>query len=55
MTLDEMRRRILAPHIEEYIRILLEDDILQAYGISGSGILNVIKGNEQENNAGKTR
>ena len=46
MTLDEMRRGILAPHMEEYLRVLLEDDVPQAYGISGSGILNVIKGNE---------
>jgi len=44
MTLDEMRRGDLAPHMEEYIRVLLEDDVPQAYGISGSGILNVVKG-----------
>ena len=42
MTLDEMRQGILAPHMEEYLRVLLEDDIPQAYGISGSGIFNVI-------------
>ena len=35
----------LATHMEEYIRVLLEDDVPQAYGISGSGILNVVKGN----------
>ncbi len=45
MTLDEMRHGGLAPHMEEYIRVLLEDDVPQAYGISGSGILNVVKGN----------
>jgi 8-oxo-dGTP diphosphatase len=45
MALDEMRHGGLAPHMEEYIRVLLEDDVPQAYGISGSGILNVVKGN----------
>ena len=43
MTLDEMRRGGLAPHMEEYIRVLLEDDLPQAYGISGSGKLEVVK------------
>ena len=42
MTLDEMRRGGLAPHMEEYIRVLLDDDVSQAYGISGSGILEVV-------------
>ena len=42
MTLDEMRKGGLAPHMEEYIRVLLEDDIPQAYGISGSGVLQVV-------------
>ena len=43
MTLDEMRKGGLAPHMEEYLRVLLEDDIPQAYGISGSGKLGVVK------------
>ena len=43
MTLDEMRQGGLAPHMEEYIRVLLEDDVPQAYGISGSGKLGVVK------------
>ena len=43
MTLDEMRRGGLAPHMEEYISVLLEDDVPQAYGISGSGRLESIK------------
>ena len=43
MTLDEMRQGGLAPHMEQYLRVLLEDDIPQAYGISGSGVLNVVK------------
>ena len=43
MTLDGMRRGGLAPNMEEYIRVLLEDDAPQAYGISGKGGLNVIK------------
>ena len=37
-----MRNGGLAPHMEEYIRVLLEDDIPQAYGISGSGKLEAI-------------
>ena len=44
MTLGEMRKGGLAPHMEEYIRVLLEDDVPQAYGISGSGRLNAIAG-----------
>lgn len=43
MTLDEMRQNGLAPHMEEYIRILLDDDVPQAYGISGSNKLEVIQ------------
>ncbi|NLT46228.1 MAG: NUDIX domain-containing protein [Thermotogaceae bacterium] len=42
MTLDEMRRGELAPHMEEYLRVLLEDDVPQAYGISGSGKLDIV-------------
>ena len=42
MTLDEMRRGGLAPHMEEYIRVMLENDVPLAYGISGSGRLNII-------------
>lgn len=38
MTLDEMRQGGLAPHMEEHLRVLLEDDIPQAYGISGEGL-----------------
>jgi len=44
MTLEEMRSGGLAPHMEEYIRVLLEEDVPQAYGISGSGILKIVKG-----------
>lgn len=43
MTLDEMRKGGLAPHMEEYIRVILEDEVPQAYGISGSGILAVLE------------
>lgn len=43
MTLDEMRKGGLAPHVEEYIRILLDDDVPQAYGISDSNKLEVIQ------------
>ena len=32
--------------MEEYIHVLLEEDVPQAYGISGSGIINIVKGNE---------
>ena len=42
MTLDGMRRGDIAPHMEEYIRVLLEDDVPQAYGISGSGRLEAL-------------
>jgi len=48
MTLDEMLKGGLAPHMEEYIRVLLEEDVPQAYGISGSGRLNVIVGKSEE-------
>ena len=43
MTLDEMRKGGLAPHMEEYIRVLLEEDVPQAYGISGSGKLEAVQ------------
>ena len=43
MTLVEMRKGGLAPHMEEYIRVLLEDDVPLAYGISGSGRLEVVQ------------
>ena len=43
MTLDEMRQSGFAPHMNEYIRVLLEDDVPQAYGISGSNKLEVIQ------------
>lgn len=43
MTLEEMRSGRMAPHMEEYLRVLLEDDVPQAYGISGSGNLTVVK------------
>ena len=42
MTLDEMRQGGLAPFMEEYLRVLLEEDVPQAYGISGSGMLTVV-------------
>ena len=48
MTLDEMRRGGLAPHMEAYIRVLLDNNVPQAYGISGSGRLNVIAGETAE-------
>ncbi len=44
MTLDEMRKGGLAPHMEEYIRVMVEDDVPQAYGISGSGLLGIVGG-----------
>jgi len=43
MTLDEMRQGGLAPHMEEYIRVMVEDDVPQGYGISGSGVLKIVK------------
>ena len=44
MTLDEMRHGGLVPHMEEYLRVLLEDDVPQAYGISGSNQLTCVGG-----------
>ena len=43
MTLEDMCKGGLAPHMEEYIRVLLEDEVPQAYGISGSGVLEVVQ------------
>ena len=43
MTLDEMRKGGLAPHMEEYIRVLLDEGVPQAYGISGRELLTVIQ------------
>ena len=43
MTLDEMRHGGLAPNMAEYIRVLVDDDVPQAYGISGNGGLNIIQ------------
>lgn len=43
MTLDEMRKGGLAPHMEEHLRVLLDDDVPQAYGISGTDRLDVIQ------------
>ncbi len=47
MTLEEMRKGGLAPHMEEYICVLLEDDVPQAYGISGSNVLRVVRNTMQ--------
>ena len=47
MTLEEMRNGGLAPFMEQYLRVLLEDDVPQAYGISGSGRLEIVKGNAE--------
>ena len=43
MTLDEMRRGRLAPHMGEYIRVILEDDAVEAFGYSGQD-LEVLRG-----------
>ena len=43
MTLDEMRKGGLAPHMEEYICVLLDEGGPQAYGISGKELLTVIQ------------
>lgn len=42
MTLDEMRTGGLAPHMAEYLQVLLEDNVAQAYGVSGSGKLEIV-------------
>ena len=43
MTLAEMRKGGLAPHMEEYIRVMVDDGVPQAYGISGSGRLDIVR------------
>lgn len=43
MSLDEMRRGGLAPHMEKYLRVLLDDGVPQAYGISGTNRLEVVQ------------
>ncbi len=52
-TLDETRQGGLAPHMEEYICVMLEDDVPQAYGISGRGVLKVIIGDNSDSGARK--
>ena len=47
MTLDKMYKGGLALHMEEYIRVMVEDNVPQAYGISGSGVLQVVEGKGQ--------
>ena len=47
MTLDEMRLGGLAPHIKEYIRVMIDESVPHAYGISGRGILSIVGGMEQ--------
>lgn len=36
MTLEEMRAGGMAPNMEKYLRVLLEDDVPEAFGISGN-------------------
>ena len=36
ITLEEMRKGGLAPHVADYLHVLRLDDCPQAYGISGS-------------------
>ena len=55
MTLDKMRRGGLASRMEEYIKILTEGDVLQAYGISGSGMLKVVDGNYKRRKLNMTK
>ena len=46
MTLDERCLGGFAPHMEEYIRVMLDYDVPQAYSISGSGMLESICGRQ---------
>ena len=48
MTLDEMRKGDLAPFMAQYLRVLLEDGVPQAYGLSGSNRLACLDGNGAE-------
>jgi len=44
MTLDEMRAGNLTPNMDRYLEVFFNDDVLQAYGISGT-FLTAIHGN----------
>jgi len=42
MTLDQMRAGKLAPHMDKYLQVLLDDDVPQAYGVSGQDDLAMV-------------
>ena len=46
MTLDEMLAGPLAPNMKQYLTVFQNDDIPQAYGISGKGLNIVTNKNE---------
>ena len=46
MTLDEMLSGKLAPNIKQYLAVFQNEDIPQAYGISGKGLNIVTNKNE---------
>ena len=41
MTLDEMKKGKLAPNMERYLEVFSNDDVLQAYGISGTVLTSI--------------
>ena len=38
MTLDQMRAGQMAPNMEKYLRVFLEDQVSECFGISGKGL-----------------
>ena len=42
MTLDQLRAGRMAPFMEQYLQVLLRDDVTQAYGISPARQLHLI-------------
>ena len=42
MTLKDMQAGKMVPHMAEYLRVMLEENVLQVYGISGIGELKIV-------------
>jgi len=43
MSLDEMRAGEMAPNMEKYLSVFLNDDVLQAYGVSGAHLSPILR------------
>jgi len=48
MTLDDMRAGQLAPNMKKYLEVFCNDDVLQAYGVSGTYLTAVPSQNSSE-------